>query len=69
MKSRRKTIPVRTARADLRVVARREPRHPVLGRLPMSLARALTEPPVPADEIVEVEEVDGEEVRMRRRAA
>ena len=69
MRSGRRIIPAKTARADLQIVARREPRHPVLGRLPMSLARALTEPPLPPDEIVEVEEVEREDSRSRRRAA
>jgi hypothetical protein len=61
-------IPVKTARSDLRIVSRREPNHPVMGRLPMSLARALTEPPLPIQETVGVEEVE-RDGRKRRRAA
>jgi hypothetical protein len=67
MKQKRKSIPVKTARTALRVMPRREPAHPIMGRLPMSLARALTEPPVPVDEFVE--EVETERATVRRRRA
>lgn len=68
MEFKKTVIPAKTARSDLRIVSRREPKHPVMGRLPMSLARALTEPPMPVDETVEVEEVE-RDGRRRRRAA
>jgi hypothetical protein len=68
MKSKRTTIPSKTARTTMQIVPRREPRHPMVGRLPMSLARALTEPIVPVDEVVE--EVESERiVDVRRRKA
>ncbi len=66
MKSRKRAIPVRTARNDLVIIPRREPRHPAVGRQPMSLARALTEPVMSVDE---VEEVDTERDSVRRRKA
>jgi hypothetical protein len=69
MKSKRTVIPSKTARTTVHIVPRREPRHPSVGRLPMSLARALTEPIVQVDQVVE----EGESERMvdvrRRKAA
>ena len=67
MKQRkRSTIPAKTARTELRMEQRREPAHPVTGRQPMSLARALTEPPSIDDEYVED---SGREIIRWRRAA
>ncbi len=67
MRRRKRTnILVKTARTHLRMVPRREPPRPIIGRLPMSLARALTEP-VPVDE--QTDEVETEWVNVRRRRA
>ena len=67
MKSRRRTvIPEKTARTQIRIVPRREPAHPMIGQLPMSLARALTEPPLLEEEIVEEEEM---RTKVQRRKA
>jgi hypothetical protein len=68
MKSKRRTtIPPNTPRNVVRIVPRREPAHPVVGRQLMSLARALTEPMVRVEENSEGVEI--ERVVRRRRAA
>ena len=69
MKSRKKTtIPPKTARTEIHIVSRREPAHPVIGCLPMSLARALTEPPIIEDQIVEEVQPARQAIRRRRAA-
>ena len=64
---KRTTIPVNTARNVIRIMPRREPAHPAVGRQPMSLARALTEPMVRVEEIAGG--VETERVVRRRRVA
>ena len=47
MKSKKRTrtiVPVKTARGEVHVMPHRDLKHPAVGRQPMSLARALTEP-------------------------
>lgn len=68
MKSKKRTtIPVNTARNVIRIMPRREPAHPVVGRQPMSLARALTEPMVRVEQ--DADGVESERVMRRRRVA